>query len=81
MIGLLINLLIILLILGVAWWVFTIIAGALGLPPIIVTVAQVVLVVICLILLINLLLGLGGTGSGLGWHLGRLSTLALTSMA
>jgi hypothetical protein len=81
MIGLLVNLLIILLVLGVAWWIFTIIAGALGLPPIITTVAQVVLVVICLIVLINLLMGLGGTGGGLGWHLGRMGTLALTDSA
>lgn len=66
MISLLINLLIILLILGVAWWIFTIIAGMLNLPPIIVQIAQVVLVVICLILLVNVLTGLAGVS--LGWH-------------
>lgn len=71
MVGLLINLLILLLILGMAWWIFNLVASWLALPPIIVQIAQVVLVVICLIVLINLLLGLSGSG-GLGWHLGWL---------
>ena len=81
MVSLLINLLIILLVLGVAWWVFTIIASALGLPPIIVTVAQVVLVVICLILLINVLMGLAGSNGGLGWHMGRLGAMSSVFLA
>lgn len=66
MLSLLINLLIMLLIIGVVWWIFTIVAGMLALPPPIVQIAQIVMVVICLILLISVLSGLAATG--VGWH-------------
>jgi len=66
MIGLLINLLIVLLVLGVAWWVFTIVASMLGLPPPILQIAKVIFVVICLIIFLSLLSSIAG--SSLGWH-------------
>lgn len=53
MLGLLINLIITFLVLGVAWWVITL------LPPF-GLVIQVVFVLIALILVIDLLLGLAG---------------------
>ena len=59
-IGLLINLLILVLVFGVAWWIVTL----LPLPPPFGLVAQVVLALILLIILINFLLG----GSELGWR-------------
>lgn len=59
LISLLINLIIIMLVLGVAWWIISIIP----LPPPFAMIAQVILVLIALILLIDLLLGVGG------WHL------------
>jgi hypothetical protein len=66
MIGLLINLLIVLLIIGAVWYIFTLIAGLLALPPVVVQIGQIVLIVICLILLINVLAGLAG--ASVGWH-------------
>lgn len=60
MIGLLINLLILVLVFGVAWWIITLIP----LPPPFGLVAQVVLALILLIILIDFLLG----GSELGWR-------------
>lgn len=56
MIGLLINLLIVALILGVAWWILTLIP----LPPPFDLIVKVVFVLIALIVLIDLLVGLGG---------------------
>lgn len=58
MIGLLINLLIVALILGVAWWILSLIP----LPPPFGMVVQVVFVIICLIVVISLLASLGGVG-------------------
>ena len=66
MLSLLINLLIMLLIIGVVWWIFVKIAAMLGLPSPIVEIAQIVLVVVCLILLVSVLSGLAATG--VGWH-------------
>lgn len=60
MIDLLINILIIVLVLGVAWWVCTLIP----LPPPFLTIVQVIIVVIALILVIKLLLGV----TGASWH-------------
>ena len=59
MIGLLINLLILVLVFGVAWWIVTL----LPLPPPFGLVAQVVLALILLIILINFLLN-----GDLGWR-------------
>ena len=59
MIGLLINLLILVLVFGVAWWIITLIP----LPPPFGLVAQVVLALILLIILINFLLN-----GDLGWR-------------
>lgn len=64
MIGLLINLLILVLVFGVAWWIITLIP----LPPPFGLVAQVVLALILLIILVNFLLN----GSELGWRGGLL---------
>lgn len=61
MIDLLIHLLIIFLILGVAWWVISVIP----LPPPFALIAQVVFVIIALIIVIELLLGISG---GVGWR-------------
>jgi hypothetical protein len=56
MIGLLIWLLIVFVVLGVAWWVITL----LPLPAPFPTIIQVVFVLIALIVVIDLLLHLGG---------------------
>lgn len=60
MIGLLVNLLILVLIFGVAYWIITLIP----LPPPFALVAQVVLALILLIVLVEFLLG----GAGLEWR-------------
>ena len=59
MIGLLINLLILLLIFGVAWWILTLIP----LPPPFAMIVRVVFALILLLVLIEWLLPLGA-----GWH-------------
>lgn len=64
MIGLLIQLLIIVLVLGVAWWIINLIP----LPPPFHAVAQVVIVIIALIWLISLLGGFAGWGGPSLWH-------------
>ncbi len=61
MISLLITVLIVFLVLGVAWWILTLIP----LPPPFLTIAQVILALIGLLILINLLMGVGGLTS---WH-------------
>lgn len=58
MLTLLIHMLIILLILGVAWWVISLIP----LPPPFHMILQVVFVLIALIVVIDLLLGISGSG-------------------
>ena len=62
MIGLLINLLIIVLIFALVWWVIT----QLPLPPPFAKIAQVVVVVLACLVVIDLLAGLAGTG--LAWR-------------
>ena len=58
MIGVLVYFLIVLLVLGVVWWVLT----EIPLPPPFLKIARVVLVVIALLFLIDILLGIGGGG-------------------
>ena len=58
MVGLLIHILILALILGVVWWVITLIP----LPPPFPLIARVVFALIALIIVIDLLLSIGGTG-------------------
>lgn len=53
MIDLLIYVLVLLIVMGLAWWILTMIP----LPPPLAQVAQVVIVVICAIILIYVLLG------------------------
>lgn len=67
MIGLLINLLILCLILGLVWWVI----GLIPLPDPFSLIARVVFAVICVIILIDMLLSLSG-GAGLLRPYGRL---------
>lgn len=67
MIGLLINLLILCLILGLVWWVI----GLIPLPDPFGLIVRVVFAVICVIILIDMLLSLGG-GAGLLRPYGRL---------
>jgi hypothetical protein len=64
MLSLLINLLIIFLILGVCWWVLTLIP----LPPPFHLILQVVFVIIALIVVIDLLLGISGGGPRVLWR-------------
>jgi hypothetical protein len=58
MLPLLINLLIIMLVLGVAWWIITL----LPLPHPFPLIVRVVFVVIALIVVVDLLLGISGGG-------------------
>jgi hypothetical protein len=58
MISLLVWLLILALVLGVVWWVITL----LPLPPPVVRIAQVIIAVIFVIVLIDLVLGIPGLG-------------------
>lgn len=57
MISLLISIIIVLCILGLAYWAINMLAGAFGLPAPIVTVLNVILVVIAVIYLLSLLGG------------------------
>lgn len=59
MISLLINLLIVLLVAGVIFWVVRLIVPAFGLPAVIVQVAGVIIALVVIIYLLQLLLGGG----------------------
>lgn len=63
LIGLLINLLILVLILAVVYWIATLVIRALGAPPIVLTVVQVIFALIILLYLLSFL-----TGSGLHFY-------------
>lgn len=58
MISLLIGLLILALVLGLVWWVITL----LPLPPVVANVAQVILVIFFVLALVDILLGYSGIG-------------------
>jgi len=58
MIGLVVHLAIAFLVLGLIWWIITLIP----LPPPFPMIARVVLTVIAVIILLDLLLSIGGTG-------------------
>ncbi len=64
MLVLLINLIIVLLVLGVAWWVITL----LPLPAPFPLILQVVFVIIALIVVVDVLLGIAGGGGRLIWR-------------
>jgi len=49
LIGLLVNLLILLLVLGVIFWIARLIVGHMGLPPIVLVIVEVILALIFLI--------------------------------
>lgn len=66
MLGLLVQLILIVLILGVFWWIITL----LPLPHPIPLVLQVLLGLILVILLLDMLLGFGGAGNRLLWRHG-----------
>ena len=57
MIPLLVNLLIVLLVAGVIFWVVKLLVPAFGLPPVIVQVAGVIIAVLVIVYLLQLLLG------------------------
>lgn len=57
MIELLVTLLILIVVLGLAYWAVTALAGAFGLPPQIVVLIQVLLVVVAVIYLLGMLSG------------------------
>lgn len=54
---LLLTLLVLIIILGLAWWAINALAGAFGLPAPIVVVIQVLLVVVAVIYLLSMLRG------------------------
>ncbi len=62
--GILITLIIVLAVIGIAWWAIT----QLPLPPPIRIVAVVIIAIVAIFLLLSLAPGLGGVG---GFHLGR----------
>ena len=64
MLGLLISLVIIVLVLGVAWWIISLIP----LPSPFHLIIQVVFVIIALIVVVDLLLGISGGGGRLLWR-------------
>lgn len=64
MLALLINLIVILLVLGVVWWIITL----LPLPAPFPLIIQVVFVLIALIVVVDLLLGISGSRGGLLWR-------------
>jgi len=64
MLGLLISLIIIVLVLGVAWWIISLIP----LPSPFHLIIQVVFVIIALIVVVDLLLGISGGGGRLIWR-------------
>lgn len=55
--GLLISLIVFLIVIGLAFWVVSALAGAFGIPAPIVTVIQIILVVMCVVYLLSLLSG------------------------
>ena len=61
----LLNLLILVLVLAVVYWIASLICGALGAPPIVMIVVQCILALIVLIWLVQLL---GGLGMGPYFH-------------
>lgn len=64
MLELLVTLLILLIVMGLAWWVLTMIP----LPEPIKNIATVIFVVICAVVLIYFLLGLVGSAPRLSWR-------------
>jgi hypothetical protein len=62
----LIELIIVLVVIGLAFWAVNTLAPALKLPPVVVTIINVVLVVIVVIFLLKVLLGVVGFNPRIG---------------